>query len=93
MNLQSWGHVSTIAGTLLLSLHLFRSTREEKDNAISWWDGNPFEGFGTIVVRKAFGFSGLILLIIGFAVSLSLSVDQTELARQGHLWFISGSHG
>jgi hypothetical protein len=90
MNLQSWGHVSTIVGTLLLSLHLFRSNREEQDSAATWWNANPFEGAGTIVARKVLGFAGLILLILGFAISLALSVDQVALVRRSHLWFVSG---
>ncbi len=85
MNQESWGNLLTIVGGVLLSVELFKSGREEKDEAVGWWDGNPFQA----PVRKAIGFLGLLLLITGFAIGLNVSLEPGTVETNAAFWFIA----
>lgn len=75
MDLLTFGLLSQVVGSILLSLHIFKSKQEENDEASSWWGGNPFSGFNSI--RKAFSFIGLVFVIFGFSTQLYYSLSST----------------
>lgn len=85
MNAESWAHLLSIIGGVLLSVELFKSPQEDKDEASAWWGGNPFR----TAVRKAIGFAGLLVLITGFAINLDVSLRSGIVEQHASFWFVT----